>query len=285
MAELLSVSRPTVSRLLAEARRIGLVQITVHDPADVVADEKPRRLAHALGLQRVWLEPFSGVTGGAGGNSLIVSPMLIEQAGAALRSARLDVGDVLLVSSGRTLYELSRATLPALPGTEIGPTVGGVAEPQAWHQTNEITRAIAERLSGRPHFLFAQAMPSVAMRASLARDADFPRVTRLWEIASAALVGVGAPPRTRSSISSSVPLNDDGLRAAVGDVCLNFYDPLGNEITFPGSGRMVRISPGQLSRIRCIIAVATGREKVLSIIAGALPGLFNRLVTDVRQRT
>ena len=31
IAERLSVSRPTVSRLLSEARRIGLVRITVHD--------------------------------------------------------------------------------------------------------------------------------------------------------------------------------------------------------------------------------------------------------------
>lgn len=32
IAERLTVSRPTVSRLLAEARRVGIVQITVHDP-------------------------------------------------------------------------------------------------------------------------------------------------------------------------------------------------------------------------------------------------------------
>jgi DNA-binding transcriptional regulator LsrR (DeoR family) len=278
IAERLTVSRPTVSRLLAEARRIGLVQITVHDPEAVVADEKLERLAEALGLARVWIAPFSG---GGGGDGIGVGGALAEQVGNALGEADLVAGDVLLVSSGRTVYELSMLNLPRIPGLDICPTVGGVAEPEAWHQTNEITRLVAERMKGQPHFLFAQAMPSVPMRATLVEDPEFQRVTGMWQQAKAALVGVGAPPVSRSSISRSVPLADQGLRTAVGDVCLNFYDVSGRELEFPGSDRMVRISPAQLRRIPHTIAVAVGANKVDSVIAAARAELFNRLVTDV----
>ncbi|WP_037077792.1 sugar-binding transcriptional regulator [Pseudonocardia spinosispora] len=272
VAERLKVSRPTVSRLLSEARRIGLVQITVHDPATIADDKDLNRLAGALGIERVWLAPLRGE------NTI---EALREPVHQALHLLGLVPGDVLLVSSGRTVYELSRTGLPAMPGVDIGPTVGGVAEPEPWHQTNEITRAVAERMRARPHFLFAQAMPSAAMRATLAEDPDFQRVTGMWSVAKAALVGVGAPPVSRDSISAFIPLDDHSLRTAVGDVCLNFYGPDGAEIDFPGSERMVRISPDQLRAIPRVIAVASGEDKIQSVIAGARAGLFTQLATDI----
>lgn len=272
IAERLAVSRPTVSRLLAEARRIGIVRITVHDPDTLgTGGGEAERLAELLGIEKVWLAPFAATD---------LGPSLAEPVGEALREAGLEAGDVLLVSSGRTVWELSHEALPAVPGLEIVPTVGGVSEPEAWHQTNEITRAVAERMQGRPHFLFTQAMPSPAMRHTLAEDPEFQRVTGFWNRADAALVGVGAPPAGRDSISTSVPLDDEGLRAGAGDVCLNFYRADGDPIDFPGSERMVRIAPGQLHKVPRTIAVAVGPEKVPSIVGAARAGMFNRLVTD-----
>ncbi|MEU6696201.1 sugar-binding domain-containing protein [Pseudonocardia sp. NPDC046786] len=272
IAERLTVSRPTVSRLLAEARRVGIVRITVHDPDTLATGgDDAVRLAAALGVERVWLAPYTADP---------LGPALAEPVGEALREAALAPGDVLLVSSGRTVWEISHEALPAFPGCEIVPTVGGVAEPEAWHQTNEITRALAERMQAHPHFLFTQAMPSPAMRHTLAEDPEFRRVTGFWGRAQAALVGVGAPPAGRESISTSVPLDDEGLRAGAGDVCLNFYRADGGEIAFPGSDRMVRISPDELRKVPRTIAVAVGAEKVPSIVGGARAGLFNRLVTD-----
>ena len=65
----------------------------------------------------------------------------------------------MLVSSGRTIYEVARFELPRLPGVVVAPTVGGTDQPEAWFQTNEITRLVAERIGGRPTFLFAPALP------------------------------------------------------------------------------------------------------------------------------
>ncbi|TCK27086.1 sugar-binding transcriptional regulator [Pseudonocardia endophytica] len=272
IAERLTVSRPTVSRLLAEARRVGIVRISVHDPDSLgTGGDEALRLAEALGVEKVWVAPFAATD---------LGPALAEPVGEALRDAGLHSGDVLLVSSGRTVWELGHEALPAVPGLHIVPTVGGVSEPEAWHQTNEITRAVAERMQGRPNFLFTQAMPSPAMRRTLAEDPEFQRVTGFWTNADAALVGIGAPPAGRESISTSVPLDDEGLRAAVGDVCLNFYRADGGPIDFPGSDRMVRIAPEQLRKVPRTIAAAAGTEKVPSIVVAARAGLFNRLVTD-----
>ncbi|RCK70683.1 DNA-binding transcriptional regulator [Desertihabitans brevis] len=269
IAAALQVSRPTVSRLLAEARRSGMVQITVHPPQQPEAG-LAGRLATALGLRRAWVVPAAGADLAG----------LVPAVGEALSSCALRPGDVLLVSSGRTLHQLSEHRLPSLTGVEVAPTSGGVAEPEAWHQTNEIVRRWAERVGGRPHFLFAQARPSPAMRATLEADPDFRRTTGLWDRAAVALVGVGAPLVGRRSVSASVPVDDPRLRATVGDISLNFYGADGAEADFEGRADMVRIGTDQLRAVPCSIAVAVGAEKVHSVVGGARAGLFNHLVTD-----
>lgn len=268
----LGVSRPQVSRLLSEGRRLGIVEIRVHDPAAAAATNLADHLRDALNLQQAWLAPFTGSDLGTS---------LRDPFSSALRSAGLMPGDTLLVSSGRTVFELSRGPLPQLPGIDIVPTVGGVAEPEPWYQTNEIARSLAQQVGGTPHFLFAQALPSPAVRSSLDEDPSFREVLELWDGARAAVVGIGAPPAVRSSISTFIPRGEGELRSAVGDICLNFFAPDGRELGFPGAERMVRTSPELLRRIPFVLGVAVGEDKVHSIIAGARARLFNRLVTDV----
>ncbi|WGW11316.1 sugar-binding domain-containing protein [Saxibacter everestensis] len=272
IAAKLRVSRPTVSRFLAEARRVGLVQIDVIDPQQANEGSLGHELADALGLQKVYLS--------GGNHSAGMLSGLSAQVGAAIEDMQLVPGNSLLVSSGRTLYEVSRTRLPSLAGIVLAPTVGGQAEPEPWYQTNEITRAVAEKTGAHPTFLFAQAMPSAQLYQSLLSDPSFQRVTRLWDTAKGALLGIGAPPAARGSISRFIPLDDDSLVNAVGDVCLNFFAADGTEIEFTGSDRVVRTSPAMLRKIEHTVGVAVGAEKTLSIIAAAKGGYIRQLVTD-----
>ena len=152
VAKRLGTSRATVSRLLSEARRQGIVRIEVRDPLDPANEEDlGSRTAEALGLAVVHIAPLA--------HQALLGPSLAPQLSRALRDVGLVSGDVLLVSSGRTVWETSREALPALPGIMVTPTVGGQDEPEAWYQTNEITRKVAETVGGRPVFLYAPAQP------------------------------------------------------------------------------------------------------------------------------
>ncbi|OYN99563.1 sugar-binding transcriptional regulator [Enemella evansiae] len=273
IAARLNVSRPTVSRLIAEARRAGLVRIEVVPPNATESSELADRLAESLGLQGVRLAPR--IRAGHAGHDL--RPAVA----AVLEELAMTPGEVLLVASGETTYEVSQGPLPPLPGVLLAPTVGGVSEPEAHFQTNEITRAIAQRTGAIPRLLFAPAVPSPALYRTLLEDPDFRATTALWDRARVALVGVGAAPLARGSISAHVPLGSASIRSAAGDVCLNFVDHEGGPVEFEGSDRMIRISPEQLRRIDACIAVAAGENKVRSIRACARAGLFNRLITDV----
>ena len=272
IADRLGVSRPTVSRILAEARRLGVVRIEVEEQRGGDDDALEVQVAQALGLEGVHLGPVAprGLIGEA------LAPRLHD----ALGAARLVAGDVLLVSSGRTVYEAAQAELPAQPGVVVVPTVGGAEEPEAWYQTNEITRQVAAKIGGVPVFLHAPALPSAGLHEQLLLDPSYGRVRDLWKQARGAVIGVGAPPRLRSSLPGFVPRDPALLRDAVGDVCSRFFDSVGAPVDFPGGDRLVATALETLREIPVTIGVAVGQEKVPAVIAAARAGYFRRLVTD-----
>ncbi|MDN5900665.1 MAG: transcriptional regulator, partial [Brachybacterium sp.] len=126
----------------------------------------------------------------------------------------------------------------------------------------------------------APALPSPSLWRSLQADPSFMEITDLWTRARVLVTGIGSPYARRESLTSVVPREDTGLRGAVGDLCLHFFDADGKEVLYPGSDRLVRPSVEQLRAIPTSIALAAGGEKVSSIRAGARTGLFTTLITD-----
>lgn len=272
IAKRLGVSRATVSRLLTEARRQGIVEIKVHRPATLEEGPLADEVAQALGLRRVYLVPK--VSGPA------LGPWLAPGVARALAAVGLESGDVVLVASGTTVYECAREGLGRFPGVTIAPAVGGQEEPQPWFQTNETTRILAERVGGVPAYLYAPALPGPELFYSLQHEPSVRKVMDLWAQAKCAIIGVGSPPLMRQMVPALMPRDAESLRQAVGDVCMRVYDRDGAPVTYPGSERLVAAKPEDLRRIPAVIAVAVGAEKVLSIVAGAKGGYFNQLVTD-----
>jgi DNA-binding transcriptional regulator LsrR (DeoR family) len=282
VAEHLQTSRATISRLLHEARRQGIVRIEVIPADNEAAHDLGSRVASVLGLTAVYISDPLPTTGRGEAVEDVIGGPLAAAVGRALLAVGLDVGDVMLVSSGRTIFEIARFELPRLPGVIVAPTVGGTDQPEAWFQTNEITRLIAERIGGRPAFLFAPALPGAELFQTLQTDPGIHRVLNLWPHARCVLTGVGAPPLLRSEAPQFVDMSSPELIEAVGDVCSRFFDRAGQPVQFPGSERLIAVDLETLKSIPTVVAVAAGANKVAPIIAAARVKLFSQLVTDPR---
>ncbi len=283
VADHLRTSRATVSRLLYEARRQGIVRIEVVPTDNEVAADLADRVAAVLGLTAAYISEPLPVPGRGEGIEDVMGSVLADAVGRALMAVGLDVGDVMLVSSGRTIYEVARFQLPKLPGIIVAPTVGGTDQPEAWYQTNEITRLVAERIGGRPAFLYAPALPGAELFQTLQTDPAIQRVLNLWPHARCVLAGVGAPPLLRTDAPQFVNLAaSPDLIEAVGDVCSRFFNRAGAPVPFAGSERLIAVDLKTLKSIPTVIAVAAGPNKVAPIIAAARAKLFSQLVTDPR---
>ncbi len=278
IATRMGISRATVSRVLSEARRRGIVKITVIEPAPDADDELRRAVERELALDRVFIATSTGTASPLADDQL--GPSLGPAVGRALTEAGLVHGDAVVVSSGRTLYEVARSRLPQLPGVLVAPAVGGIDQPEDWFQTNEITRLLAAATGGRALYLFAPALPGPGLYATLRRDPTIQRVLGLWSQATLVLTGVGAAPLIRAQVPQYVPTSADSLRRAVGDVCGRFFDRDGRPVEFEGSDRLIALGLDDLRRLPAVVGVATGPTKVQPIIAAARAGYLDQLVTD-----
>ena len=273
VAERLGVSRPTVSKLLAEARRIGMVRFEVLEPPTADLPDLAARLQDVLGVRSVRIAPGNQVQRDYRG----IGDLLGEE----LRSLDLQRGEVLLISSGKTTYAVSGMPgLPELPGVVIAPTVGGQQETDPSFQTNEIVRRFADRTRAEPKFMFAPASPSEQLWESLQADPSFREITDLWARARAVVVGIGEPYQGRAALTSVVPRDEPALVPAVGDINLHFYDIDGHPVSYPGSELLVRPPRELLNALPTSIAMAAGERKAPSILAGARSGLYTTLLTD-----
>lgn len=274
IATRLGTSRTTVSRLLAQARATGIVQITLRNPTAGATTEIEGQLVSALGLKNAYVVTSAADFG--------LGSLLAPGVGLALTHAGLSPGDAVLVSSGATIKAISQERLPSLQGVVLCPTVGGVEEPEAHYQTNEITRALAVGVNGIPVALHAPAMPGAALYSVLMEDPQISRVRNYWRTAKAALLGIGAPPSKRSWLPGVIALSRSTLPTAVGDICARPFDIEGAPVDFPGIDRLVAMTLDDLRRVPHSIGAAVGADKVVSILAAIKAGYVNTLVTDTR---
>ena len=272
IARHLGVSRPTVSRLLARARQLGIVRIEIVPPT---ADPGlGKDLQERLGLRGVHI-----AAGLADPDD--PAPVLAGRLNDALAGIGLQPGDVLVVGWGRAIYSLGRYELAPLPGVVVVPALGGGAEDRPWFQANEITRRWAVTLHGTPRYLHAPAFVSSALKRSLDHEEGVHSTLDLWDRAKVALLGIGAYPKPDSSlVAVGVADGDPAIADATGDVGGRVFT--GSAYATPPDPKVVVrvITPDRIRRIPHVVGISVGADKARAIIGAARARLVNTLVID-----
>lgn len=272
IAERLGVSRPTVSRLLARARDLGIVRIEIVPPR--LDPEQADRLAQRLGLRGVFIAPGHAEEADPG-------PLLAEPLGRALDEAAPGPGDVLLVSWGRAVYSLGQHVRRAFPGVVVAPAMGGNDGDRRWFQPNEIARIWAGALGGQARYLHAPALVSPALYDSLNSEAATRDVIDLWGSAKMLFMGVGAWPKPDASYAAAgFPVDDPALADAAGDVMGWSFTIDGSLVPHRDPRRLLGISPEQIRRVPYVVCFAASPSKARAAIGAARAGLVKVLVTD-----
>ena len=270
IAQRLSLSTATVSRLLRRARLEGVVRIEVRDldsPADLTAD-----LVGRLGLRRAAVVEVRETAGMAA---------LAGPVGTLLREAGLVAGSVVAIGWGRAVREVIAAGLPRIPGVLTVQATGGMQQPQPHFQIGEFVRLAAEQMGGTPHFIHAPYLPSHAAREVLMSDVVTSENLALWDRIDAAIVGVGLPHAADSEGGRlNVTRDEKALVHAAGDVIRHYFDEAGELIHWEGEKRLIAVAPSQLRRVPLVIGLAASPLKARAIRGAARAGMINALVTD-----
>lgn len=270
-------SRPTISRLLSEAKKRRMVTITVSHPLEQVLALE-RRLERRFGLS------VARVAGHSRSSTETVSPLaahaLAEHGGQRA---------VVALSNGTSVA----AVVDAMPQQHwpyscVVQMVGSLGTPQGeLIDSPDLCRRLAAKLGGtyRP-MPVPIVLGSAAVTKAVKQEELVLSTLELAARADLAVVGIGAVRRDGSSGTILQEHTNDQVRAevlrgkAVAHICGHHYDAAGRHVRTSLCDRMISMSPERLKNIGLSLAVAWGAEKVPALHAVLTAGLVNGLATD-----
>ncbi len=273
IAAQLGLSKSKICRMLAEAKSRGMVrtQIVGNHPHS----ELERRFEHRWGLREIIIVPTS--------KSIMED---VGRAGAEYLNRVVRDGDIIGVSWGRTLLELTQRMSPlGEKNVSVVQLVGGLDTQMNQLQSSKLALQLAMAGGCNAELLYCPAKaPNAEVHESLTLDPLVNRVMQIGRKASIALVGIGAVTPTGDLFKDGyIPydtlqqLEDNG---AVGDICMRFYDESGKEVRVDTSDLIMSIPLDSLREIPNVVCLACGKEKASAILGALRGGIANTRITD-----
>ena len=272
IARELGISRPLVSRILSEARELGVVEITIHDPEAETAGllERLRQTGAIQGGILVEDGEDNDAT-----NQLLSKGAveLLQQLG----TRRLGVGWGYLI--GQLVTWLEKHPQPDSPITDICPLVGNASIPARNYQSNENVRLMAQQLGATPHFLYLPALPeSLEEKQLLCSTEIYRRIDQEWQQLDTALVNLGDYPS--SPDFASLVRYGDLLQQqhACGRMLVYYYNEAGTVIQSE-QDFAIQIPMETLKRCPRIIGVCSANTSVKALRGALQSGFLTHIVT------
>jgi len=278
IAQKLNLSRPTVSRLLSEARRRKLVEVTVNYPwrSDPLLEAE---LVKTFNLRDARVLA-------AGELSNADTQKGVGVLGAQLIDKYLENGMTLAISRGTGVYSTVEALQPR-PELKVNVVQIQGALGDLLGDGSDIAIHLHGRYAGDFHFLHAPMLLENPLSTEILLKEPTIRATlEKAKQADVALIGIGSTDPLVSSLLRHRLLTADELQkleeeGVVGDIAGRFYGEDGEELVDnPINRRTIGLKLVDLRRIPIVIGVAGGLAKVRAIRAALKAHSVSMLATD-----
>jgi len=277
IADRLDISRSKVSRYLNSARKNKIVEIKINTPREDYSDIE-YRIEKKFKIKQCYVVPSFK-------NREEVLRMIAAPLNSLLERV-LAGGSYMGIGWGNSLKTVAGyINVSGKPDIKVIPIIGGLGKTGTGVHTNSVAKDIADRIGGTSYMIHSPAvLDSREIRDMVENDSNTREIIQLSRKIDTALIGLSdIGPNSTLIETGNFSLKDfkylNGL-GVVGDVNLIFINEKGEHVPNNIDGRIVRISPLRLKKVKNVIGVAFGRRK-LGVIIGALKGGFiNILFTD-----
>lgn len=285
IAERLDISRSSVSRMIKEARDLGIVEIRIHRPVN-----RHYVLEQAL-IDRFGLTDAYVLLSGQDprGDELLAGVGRLA-AGYLERMFNLLPSDACIgIAWGTGVH----AAVNALAEDRTHPLdvvqiIGSVGAPNPTIDGPDLARLLAGKLGGRYYDLHAPVLVAQpALRDLLLNEPSMRFGLQRARGVTLAITGIGTVEPEAASFLRTGHLTQDDLavlrrQGVVGETCGHFFDAEGHFAEYEINARVIGIDLLDLRKVPRVIAVARGLPKVKSIL-GALRGRYlTVLATDAQ---
>ncbi|MDC7125574.1 MAG: sugar-binding transcriptional regulator [Spirochaetales bacterium] len=276
IAKKLDFSRTKVTRLLAQARDEGVVEINISRKFRTCF-EIEEMLKETFSLETVRVVPQGVNTDDTREGVGVACAGYLEQ--------NLADGDIIGCSWGRNLFHVGTA-LRSIKDLDLsvvqlsgGMNTGGELLPQ------KVMELMVSKLSAKGIWLNTPAVVAhLDIKKALIRDYSINEALSLGRNCDKALVGIGDFTDTASLVVTGSITREENAElkqaGAVGDILCRHYDINGKVVKSSIADRVMAITLEELGKIPLRIGVTSGKEKAQPILGAINGGYINALITD-----
>lgn len=277
IAKQLSISRPTVSRILSYCKERNIVQIKIVNPLEEFS-EIEKKIEEKYNLRRA-LIAYSSID-----NKNEVVQAICQKAASYLNNIVSD-GDIIGVCWGNTLYNVAKKLNPRMVrGVQIVQLKGGVSHTKHQTYAHEIVELFSQRFNAAGRYLPLPTMfDNLQTKQIVEEDPHIKKILALGQEANIALFTVGGVSEDALLFNLGYFSESDIKRLtkiAVGDICSRLIDKKGNICDLDIDAKTNGISLTDLKLKEKRILIAGGQEKRNAIKAALAGGYPNILITD-----
>lgn len=277
IAERMYTSRSKVSRMLKEARELGIVEIYIREPWERNL-EYEQYFKDSFGLKNVrviMLKDFDKYNG----------MQKIAEAASYYLDSILKPGMVVGISWGNTLYNIikyiSTKNRKNIPIT-VAPIMGAANTRSPEKDATDLAKDLASAYGGKYQYIYAPLfVNNKDLKESLIQEENIKSVLELSKNADAMLTSVGSIVfKSWSSYLNVKTLEKLEAKGAVGHIGGHFFDIQGKELETSLVDRMIGVSISDIKSCKEVVCVAYGEQKAEAVLGAMRAGILNTLVVD-----
>lgn len=271
IASLMGLTRQTVSKLLSDAVRENIVEITIHNP-EITRNNLSGKICEKYGIKEAVICSVSN------DNEELRRLMTVKSAAEYLVPLFKLGGQNIAVSWGRTV----KALIEEMPETAtenntVFPLFGATDNVEEYFLSNSLARGMADKFSATLKYAWFPYLPEKQTDAELFKKTSYYEgIKELWDNIDIAVVGIGNTDILRLFESNfNRPKTENEI---IGDIATHFFSQDGKLVElFTNS---LCASAENIKKAGKTVAIACSDNKIKAISGALKTGLIDILVTD-----
>lgn len=279
IAKILNVSRPMVSKLLAEAKEQKIVTVKINEINDIAKALKTK-IEECLNIQAVVIDAR------VGGKSAVTDKIATEgyEVFAKVSDRKIKLGLGIGSMVGRMVGQVEAGgELDAKISGEVFPLIGGFGASFKSYHSDELVRIMERNVGLKASYLYLPCLVESEEEKAIYKKTELYRaIERCWARMDMAILNISNL-YTTPDLATLIRFGDRlKTQDAVGRFLAYYYDINGDFIE-PEKDNVMQIDLNFLKKSKSVVAMCSEELNIKSILGALRTGIFSHCVLSTNQ--